>query len=225
MVKIYNQSELGEKISEERNRLGNSLEAFSQKINITRQTLSRWEKGEGVGPSVSDLLRMCEIFNCDFGYLVGEYECRTRSETDIQAVTGLSEKSIERLEMLHLLEDNEALGFISSLLVNPYFITAIQEMSLAKSLEKSCKDRDAQKKVVKDFMEKAGVKQNEQSDFLQQFHIEADDSIMAAHHTERIELSPDKMAKLYFIMAKDSFLSAITDIWKGAENNGKHQGA
>lgn len=222
---MYNQLELGKKISEERNKLGDSLEAFSQKINITRQTLSRWEKGEGVGPSVSDLLRMCEIFNCDFGYLVGEYECRTRSETDIQAVTGLSEKSIEELEMLHLMEDNEALDFISSLLVNPYFITAIQEINFAKSLEKSCKDRNTQKKVMKDFMERAGMKQDEQSDFLQQFHTEADDSIMAAHHAESIELSPDRMAKLYFILAKDSFLSAITDIWKGAGNNGKHPGA
>ena len=94
MVKIFNQSELGKKIREERQHIGDSLESFSQKINIARQTLSRWENGEGVGPSVSDLLRMCEVFNCDFGYLVGEYDCRTRKATDICEQTGLSESAV-----------------------------------------------------------------------------------------------------------------------------------
>lgn len=101
---MYNQLELGKKISDERNKLGDSLEAFSQKINITRQTLSRWEKGEGVGPSVIDLLRMCEVFHCDFGYMVGEYDCRTREATDICKQTGLSESAVFSLIELNNME-------------------------------------------------------------------------------------------------------------------------
>lgn len=91
---MFNEKKLGEKIQAERKRLGYSLDSFAQKILTTRQTLSRWERGEGVGPSVTDLLKMCELFDCDFGYLVGEYDCRTREATDIHAKTGLSEDGI-----------------------------------------------------------------------------------------------------------------------------------
>lgn len=105
-VKIFNSKTLGDKIQEERKRLGDSLDAFAQKINITRQTLSRWEQGKGVGPSVTDLLRMCELFHCDFGYIVGEYTCRTKVATDISAKTGLSENAIINLIELNSQDEN-----------------------------------------------------------------------------------------------------------------------
>lgn len=214
MVKIYNKKELGKAIERERKSLKDSLETFAQKIKVSRQTLARWEKGEGVGPSVTDLLRMCEVFRCDFGYLVGEYACRTREATDIHAATGLSEKAITRLEVLRLLDDDESIGLISDLLINPYFTTAIQEFIRAKSFKKSCKHRDTQKMKLKDNLKKVKMERDEQSSFLQQFHIETNDLIMGEHHAERIELSPDDMAQFYFMAAKDSFISAITDMMK-----------
>lgn len=94
--------EVGKRIQSERKRCiidgkSMSLDQLAEKISVARQTISKWEKGEGAGPTVWDLLRMCEVFGCDYGYLVGDYDCRTRTATDIQAETGLSEFAVINL--------------------------------------------------------------------------------------------------------------------------------
>ena len=90
---------IGERIKAERTREGCSvtLDALAEKIGVTRQTISKWEKGEGSGPTVWDLIRLCEFFGCDYGYLIGDYECRTRIATDIREETGLSELAVTNL--------------------------------------------------------------------------------------------------------------------------------
>lgn len=106
---------MGRIIKAERKKLGDNLDEFAQKIGISRQTLAKWESGQGNGPTVNDLLRMCELFNCDFGYLVGEYTCKKREATDIQAETGLSDSGINTLRSL----DPKSKRFINDLLENP----------------------------------------------------------------------------------------------------------
>lgn len=217
VVKIFNDIGLGKQIQEERKRKGLSLEELGDMIDVSRQTLSRWEKGEGVGPTTFELLKLCKIFECDYGFLVGEYDCRTREATDIQNATGLSEKAIERLIFLHLLNDEETISFISALIIDPYFATAIQDFNLAKSFENGCKARDIYKKGLRDSLEKTEMKQDAQIDYLKSFHDLADYSIMAEHRADKIELSPDNMAKFYFIVARDYFLKAIDYIWEGEQ--------
>lgn len=90
---------IGERIKAERTREGCSitLDTLADKIGVTRQTISKWEKGEGTGPTVWDLVRLCEFFGCDYGYLIGDYACRTRIATDIREETGLSELAVTNL--------------------------------------------------------------------------------------------------------------------------------
>lgn len=88
----------GKRLKKERENLPKPLNRkvhFAERVQISRPTLDAWEKGEGNSPTISDLLRLCEVFNCDFGYLVGEYEERTRPITDICKETGLSSKAVE----------------------------------------------------------------------------------------------------------------------------------
>ena len=42
-------------------------------------------------------MRLAEIYGCDIGYLLGEYDCKYRKNADINAETGLNEAAIERL--------------------------------------------------------------------------------------------------------------------------------
>ena len=62
-----------------------------------RKTISNWEKGISL-PPLDIMLRMCDLFECDLGYLLCEYDTKTRSATDIQAETGLSEDAINVLQ-------------------------------------------------------------------------------------------------------------------------------
>lgn len=72
----------------------------ADRLFIKRDTLSRYENGHAI-PPIDTLLRMCELFNCELGYLLGEYDTKTRIAADIHAETGLSESSISVLREIN----------------------------------------------------------------------------------------------------------------------------
>ena len=96
-MRTDNIKDIGSRIKEERIKAGYSLEELANEIGTTRQSISKWEKGEGIGPTVFDISRLCNVFKCDFGYIVGDYECRTYEAASVKNQTGLSEKAVEVL--------------------------------------------------------------------------------------------------------------------------------
>ncbi|MCD8130548.1 MAG: helix-turn-helix domain-containing protein [Lachnospiraceae bacterium] len=68
---------------------------------ITRSTVIGWEKGKPVA-KLEQLVALCEIFNCEMGYLLCEegFETKTRATADIQAQSGLSLKAVKTLTSL-----------------------------------------------------------------------------------------------------------------------------
>lgn len=88
---------LGARLKEARKTMGYSLEYVAEACNIQQyQTVSKWENGNTT-PSLEKLLTLCELYGCDLGYFIGEYDCKTRKSTDIKAETGLSEIAINQL--------------------------------------------------------------------------------------------------------------------------------
>lgn len=122
---MFNIKEIGKRIQKERkNSKFKSLDELAEEIGTTRQTLSKWEKGDGSSsPSLWDVERLCKIFGCDFGYLVGEYNCRTRINTDIQTETGLSESAVEKIITL----SSQELRFIDDLLKNSEYLFSVSQ--------------------------------------------------------------------------------------------------
>lgn len=95
----YNKDEIGKRIRAERKAAGfKSAESFGDELNIGRSQVEQIEQGKRL-PALDTLVRMAEMFNCEIGYLLCEtgYECKTRTKTDIQKETGLSERAVERL--------------------------------------------------------------------------------------------------------------------------------
>lgn len=103
---------IGARIAAERKRIGYSMEEMGEKLNINRRTVENWEK-EKTSPGVFDLVRLCELFECDFGYIVGEYGEKTRPVTDIKKETGLSSDAIEVLQALKAHNLDSVLHLIS----------------------------------------------------------------------------------------------------------------
>lgn len=87
---------IGERIKKEREAQGMTLEQLAQALNTTRQSVSKWEKGLGT-LDMDSVLRMCEIFGCEIGYLACEFDQKTRENADICASTGLTEDAVDRL--------------------------------------------------------------------------------------------------------------------------------
>lgn len=76
---------------------GYTQEKLSELLGIGREKIVIWEKG-GRSPDLNELLKICDIFDCDLDYLVGRIEQPTHSLQDISDITGLSIKSIEQLQ-------------------------------------------------------------------------------------------------------------------------------
>ena len=76
-----------------------TLESVAERCGVKQyQTVSKWENGNSV-PSLDNLFKLCDLFGCDLGYLLGEYECKTRTAADIQEMTGLSRLASDNLEI------------------------------------------------------------------------------------------------------------------------------
>lgn len=113
---------------------------LSDKAPIGRNTLSAIENGNAKHFELSLLTGLCEIFGCEVGYLLCEYDCKTRVSSDVQTITGLSESAIGTLQNLNdnektflnkLLEHRTDLYFIAS-----GFVDFFKKRSLNKAIDK-----------------------------------------------------------------------------------------
>lgn len=92
--------EIGERIRTERKKLDLTQDGLAEKIDIgSRQTIAQWENGVAL-PPLSKLLCMCDLFGCEIGYLLCDYDCKTRTATDIHKEICLSEVAISKLSPL-----------------------------------------------------------------------------------------------------------------------------
>lgn len=98
---MKNKFKIGKRIKEQRIVAGYTQSDFAVAIGLqedSRQSVGSWEDGRRL-PRLETLLKMCELFDCEIGYLLCEpgYNCKTRKATSVQKATGLSEKAIQRL--------------------------------------------------------------------------------------------------------------------------------
>lgn len=93
----YKNDVLGLRLKEARKAMGYSLEKVAEACQIQQyQTVSKWESGNTM-PSLDNFMKLSELYGCEIGYLLGEYDCKTRKNADISAETGLSEAAINQL--------------------------------------------------------------------------------------------------------------------------------
>lgn len=102
--KIYDESKIGRRIRELRTNKKISQIILANYIGYDSRTVRKFEKGQSI-PPLGTMLRLCNFLECELGYLLGEFDQRTRSATDIQRETGLSENAINKLKELKELDD------------------------------------------------------------------------------------------------------------------------
>ena len=117
----YNFCEIGERIRQMRKKKFSNQEAFIEelrekyKVPIGRNKVSAIENGEQGQFTLPFLLACCNIFNCDMGYLLGEYgDCKTRDSQFIHEQTNLSELSISRISKEFGISENSFLETVLS---------------------------------------------------------------------------------------------------------------
>lgn len=129
---MYDEKAIGKRIQYERNQLGLSQGKFAEKIGLaesSRQVIGKWEKGKLL-PHFDHMLKMCELFECELGYLLCEYDCKTRVATDVKKATGLTEAAINRLMDINKSHINGALDTFSKLILHKEFGQLFRAMHL-----------------------------------------------------------------------------------------------
>lgn len=67
---------------------------------MTAERLKQWEYGNN--PISHEWIpAICEVLDCDIGYLFGEYDERKRELSDVSKTTGLSENAVRQLYLLY----------------------------------------------------------------------------------------------------------------------------
>ena len=74
----------GDNLRQIRKRKGMSQEQLAEKVNVTRQSVSKWENGESY-PEMNNILELCKIFNCKLNDLV---------HTDMTDISSLDEEIV-----------------------------------------------------------------------------------------------------------------------------------
>lgn len=92
----YSKEIVGNIIKTEREKLGISQRDLGEKIGTVGKQISNYENGK-LFPPIDALVKLCSVFNCELGYLLGEkqYANGTKEETISADYLGLDEKSVE----------------------------------------------------------------------------------------------------------------------------------
>ena len=104
-----------------------SQEELAEKVNVTRQSVSKWENGEAY-PEMNNILELCKIFNCKINDLV---------HTDMSDITSLDEEIVMRVVKFNEKKQNQvktlsnvisvigSIGKIVLMLAIPFVIMAM----------------------------------------------------------------------------------------------------
>lgn len=108
----YNFKKVGNRIRDLRKSKKWSQDDFVDQLKakylpITRKTISRIEQGDENKFTLPFLLTACDVFGCDMGYLLGEYEEHTRDAADIADKLGFSSLAADNLVYLCGLKGNQ----------------------------------------------------------------------------------------------------------------------
>lgn len=146
---------IGDRIRAEREKRGLKMKEFLPQIYKSEQsykTLAAWENGERL-PDLDSLTRMAEIFDCDVGYLLCDYDEHRRTTSDVCAETGLSEQAAQWIIGLHRAEtlsndlSNQLLNALSRLITSESFSLILRDLVLLDE----CVQRAQSQRPAKNF--------------------------------------------------------------------------
>lgn len=130
---IYDLKAIGKRIKKERIENGfKNQGAFAKEMNYSqesRQTVANWENGKTL-PCLEDLLKMCELFGCELGYLLCEHDNKTREATDVCKALGISKEAEAELKKIKNSDYRETLITLSQMIESEYFFKLLKAIHL-----------------------------------------------------------------------------------------------
>lgn len=128
----YNDKKINERIYSEIIDAGYSKtsEKFWEQVGCARQTFDT-KLNQGGLLSLDVMTKMCEIFDCELGYLLCEYDVKHKEYASTCELTGLSENTINALQY-YKKEMSDVVTTIDTLLQNDTFLSTLTWLTYFK---------------------------------------------------------------------------------------------
>ncbi|MGM9593419.1 MAG: helix-turn-helix domain-containing protein [Candidatus Onthomonas sp.] len=92
---------LGQRIVEQRKKLGLSQEALGERLGLSRQAVSKWEADAAI-PEVDKLIALSRLFSVPVGWLLGVEEEISSAQSKEEALTDVQLKLVEEIVQRYL---------------------------------------------------------------------------------------------------------------------------
>ena len=113
--------EIGNKINQLRKLSGMTQEQLAEKLNVSRQTISKWES-DSTSPDLESIVKISRIFHVSLDDLLKEGEAGVANKTDEQI-------TLEDLMKINL--HNRKMIFIMVSILNFAYVIALQSTTLS----------------------------------------------------------------------------------------------
>lgn len=140
----HSSEKIGKNIKKERLKRGWSQAKLGKSLGVSGKQISNYENedpNKNTLPPLDILLNMCDLFDCDLGYLIGEdgYSQKTKKLTIAANETGFTEESLQQIRTVmgfpnssksfEFEEEADAFKRINNSFVSsPHFIALIKEL-------------------------------------------------------------------------------------------------
>ena len=97
----YSEEFIGKIIREERENRKWTQNKLGEKLNVSGKQVSNYERGTPI-PPIDVLIKLCELFDCELGYILGEedYSEGSKFRTAVCRETGLTTASVEAIHKI-----------------------------------------------------------------------------------------------------------------------------
>lgn len=138
-----------------------SQEALGKKIGVTGKQISNYEKGKLIPPT-DILFKLCEVFDCELGYLLGEeqYSQGTQLYTAISKEMGLNTDAVKSIIGIKSMEESRLnfekhryMNILNQLLQANKFIDLLQTISKLEKFYIKCNDQLKDKEKLPESLE------------------------------------------------------------------------
>ncbi len=134
----YDAEVIGKNIRRERDRCKLTQDKLGKRIGVTGKQISNYEHGEPM-PPMDVILKLCEVFECELGFLLGEesYAEGTKLQTAVRGYLGITAEASDNIRKISG-HGRASLAFkfhpekyalvLNKLLASPQFLFVIEAM-------------------------------------------------------------------------------------------------
>lgn len=90
---------IGQRIAEQRKKLGISQEALGERMGVSRQAISKWE-ADGAIPEIDKLIALSKLFDVSVGWLLGTEPEKAQENEEPEREDGLSDEQLKIIEQI-----------------------------------------------------------------------------------------------------------------------------